>query len=263
MAKQPNILFLFADDQRFDTIHALGNHEIVTPTLDRLVDKGVTFSNAYIMGGSCLAVCMPSRAMLMTGRTLFHIEGRGETIPPAHSMLPEMFRRAGYTTFGTGKWHNGTASYARAFSAGAEIFFGGMDDHWNVPVCDFRSDGRYPEPVRRTSICGGREMTWRRQYHHYRKGRHSTDLFADATAAFLQSYDAATPFFAYVAFMAPHDPRETHPRYHAMYDPQQIRLPDNFMTEHPFDNGEIDGRDELLAARPRQPEEIRRHIAEY
>ena len=70
---RPNILFFFTDDQRFDTIHALGHEQVHTPNMDALVRKGTTFTHAHIMGGSSGAVCMPSRAMLMTGRTLFHL----------------------------------------------------------------------------------------------------------------------------------------------------------------------------------------------
>ena len=71
--KFPNILFILADDQRYDVIHALGNKEIITPNLDALISSGTTFINSYIMGAMNGAVCAPSRAMLITGRTLFEI----------------------------------------------------------------------------------------------------------------------------------------------------------------------------------------------
>lgn len=103
----PNILFLFTDDQRFDTIRALGNEDVITPNMDRLVEEGTSFTEASIMGGTSGAVCMPSRAMMMTGRTLFHLEGEGRSIPDGHVMMPEALRDCGYRTFGTGKWHNG------------------------------------------------------------------------------------------------------------------------------------------------------------
>src|SRR5436190_20796062 len=74
-AHRPNILFILADDQRFDTIHALGNKEIYTPNLDRLVERGFTFTNTYCQGGMVAAVCLPSRTMLMTGRSVFRIPG--------------------------------------------------------------------------------------------------------------------------------------------------------------------------------------------
>ena len=245
-ATPPNILFLFTDDQRFDTIRALGNHQIITPTLDSLTARGTTFENAYIMGGSCPAVCMPSRAMLMTGRTLYHLEGQGQNIPLEHTLLGETLRDAGYRTFGTGKWHNGAAAYARSFTDGAKIFFGGMNDHWNVPVRDFDPSGKYPDEL------GYRET-----------GVHSSTLFCDAAIDFLRDYQEDDPFFMYVSFMAPHDPRVMPPQFREMYRTEEIELPPNFMPEHPFDNGELRIRDELLAEFPRTPEEIRGHIADY
>ena len=81
MAKKPNILFIVTDDQRFDTIHALGNNEIITPNLDKLVARGTSFVRAHIAGGTCGAVCMPSRAMIMSGRNPFHLEELGGNIP--------------------------------------------------------------------------------------------------------------------------------------------------------------------------------------
>src|SRR5271170_933487 len=71
---KPNVLFLFADDQRADTIAALGNPVIKTPNLNRLVKKGVAFERAYMQGGMQGATCVPSRAMLLSGRSLFRID---------------------------------------------------------------------------------------------------------------------------------------------------------------------------------------------
>ena len=262
MPDRPNILLLFTDDQRAGTIGALGNPDIHTPHLDALVRRGTAFAQAYIMGGSCPAVCMPSRAMLMTGRTLFGLQGQGEGIPRDHTLLGEHLQRHGYATWGTGKWHNGPEAYARSFSGGAEIFFGGMDDHWNVPACDYDPTGRYearpmtPDPWRSSAIT-------HRRCDHIRPGVHSSELFADAAVSFLQGYQGDAPFFAYVSFMAPHDPRTMPPAYLAMYDPDRIELPPNAYAAHPFDNGELLVRDELLAARPRVPSEVCRHLAEY
>ena len=135
--KRPNVLFLFSDDQRADTIAALGNRHIRTPTLDRLVLQGTTCTRAYCMGARQGAVCVPSRAMVMTGRTLFRVaeDLKGQTT------WPEMFGQAGYTTFLTGKWHNGPASARRAFQEGKAVFFGGMGDPYQLPVRDFTAGG--------------------------------------------------------------------------------------------------------------------------
>src|SRR5438270_299863 len=92
-AKKPNVLFLFSDDQRADTIAALGNQHIQTPNLDRLVKQGTTCTRAYCMGALQGAVCVPSRAMLMSGRTLFHVSQSLKD----QTTWPEMFAKAGYT----------------------------------------------------------------------------------------------------------------------------------------------------------------------
>lgn len=69
--EKPNILFLFADDQAFDTINALGYWDVQTPNLDRLARQGITFTLAYNMGAWHGAVCVASRTMLNTGRFLW------------------------------------------------------------------------------------------------------------------------------------------------------------------------------------------------
>lgn len=260
---QPNILLLFTDDQRFDTIHALGCQAIHTPNMDRLVSQGVSFTHACIPCGTVGAVCMPSRAMLHTGRTLFHLAEAGQYVPDEHVLLGEHLQAQGYRTYGIGKWHNGPSSYARSFSDGAEIFFGGMADHWNVPACRFDPSGRYPEATPWIRNPYGDNTVTPQHVDHVTFGKHSTDLFGEAAISFLRGYDSQAPFFAYVAFMAPHDPRSMPKRFLEMYDPARIELPANFMPEHPFDNGALHIRDEELAAFPRTPDEIRRHIAEY
>jgi arylsulfatase A-like enzyme len=238
---QPNILFLFADDQRADTIAAHGNPHIKTPNLDKLVAGGFSFRNNYIFGGNSGAVCMPSRAMLMSGRTWFHVDTA--TLKGA-KLLPELLREHGYVTFGTGKWHNGQEAWLRCFQRGKNIFFGGMSDHTRVPVRDLSPDGKLSEP-------------------HTGK-KFSSELFADAAIEFLKHHDGQKPFFAYVAFTAPHDPRMPPPSFREKYYRNRPPLPANFLPQFPFDNGMMKGgRDENLAAWPRTEAVIRDQLAEY
>ena len=263
MSVKPNILFFFTDDQRFDTICALGNDQIHTPHLDALVGRGITFTHAHIPGGTSGAVCMPSRAMLHSGRTLFHLERGGLEIPQAHTTLGECLRSAGYATFGTGKWHNGRSAYARSFSCGDDIFFGGMDDHWNVPAYRFDPTGQYDAKCPHVDNPWYSNAVTFRECDHIHAGKHSTDLFVDASIRFLEERNSRDPFFMYVSLMAPHDPRTMPQEFLEMYDPESIKLPENFLPEHLIDTGDLKGRDEMLAAFPRDPNEIRRHIAEY
>ena len=240
-----NVLFIFTDDQRYDTIGSLNCPGIHTPNIDRLIRSGIAFTRAHIMGGTSGAVCMPSRAMLLTGKSLFHLDNRGRSIPGDHVMLPELLRLSGYTTFGTGKWHNGPEAYARCFTDGGNIFFGGMSDHLKVPVHDFDPSGAYPSGDR------------------YIAETFSSELFSNSVIEFLENYRDEDPFFAYVSYTAPHDPRMAPEEYTAMYPPGEIPLPGNYLEEHPFDNGELVIRDERLAPWPRTPDAVREHLAAY
>lgn len=243
--KRPSILFLFTDDQRFDTVHALNNPAIQTPNMDRLVRNGMAFTRAHIMGGTSAAVCMPSRAMLLTGISLSHLKDQGLSIPDEHIMLPEHLKNQGYKTCGIGKWHNGREAYARSFTHGGKIFFGGMSDHLKVPVYDFDPTGTYASE------------------NQYISKKFSSELFSDEAIQFLENQTDKQPFFLYISYTAPHDPRMAPKEFAEMYPPNQIELPANFLPEHPFDNGELQIRDENLAPFPRTPEIVKQHIAAY
>jgi len=240
-AARPNILFLFADDQRADTIAAHGNPHIRTPNLDKLVASGFSFRRNYVFGGNSGAICVPSRAMLMSGKTWFKVDA--PTLKDT-KLLPELLGENGYITFATGKWHNGEPSWLRSFQRGRAVMFGGMSDHTQVPIRDLGPDGRLaPQRI-------GKKF--------------SSELFADAAIDFLKNHDGKQPFFAYVAFTAPHDPRQPPPKYRKAYYRRPPPLPPNFLPQLPFDNGMMDGgRDENLGAWPRTAGMVRDQLAEY
>jgi arylsulfatase A-like enzyme len=251
-APRPNILFLFTDDQRFNTVRALGNPEVQTPNMDRLVAGGTAFTHSCIMGGTIGAVCAPSRAMLMTGQTLFHVDrsivrpqGVPDKLKKPFDLFPEVLQSRGYTTFSTGKWHIGPKLWARAFQRGENIFYGGMSDHDKVPVHDFDPTGEYPAAKR------------------YIAKQFSSELFSDSAIRFLKSQKPDNPFCAVVNYTAPHDPRMAPKDFADLYDPAKVTLPKNFLPVHPFDNGDMKLRDEMLAPFPRTPEVVRQHIAAY
>ncbi len=261
---RPNILLFVADDQRHDTIGGVNNAQISTPNLRYLARRGTMFDNAYLMGSCHPAVCMPSRAMAHTGRSLFHITGDGDTIAEEHHLLGEHLSRSGYVSAGVGKWHNGPRSFARSFRAGGPVFFGGMDDQWNMPVCDVREDGNYPQPVERAWDPGtGERSTEPRILDRTSDGVHATELFAGAAAEFIRTCDGDSPFFLSVAFTAPHDPRTMPQRFQSLYDPVAIELGANVIPAHPFDNGEMAVRDECLDPAPCTRETWQRHTADY
>lgn len=217
---KPNILLILTDDQRWDTIAALGNTEIKTPNIDRLVRRGFRFDNAYCMGAMEGAVCLPSRTMLLTGRSLWRIpkDPRSKTGPADLPVLPKILEAAGYRTFRCGK-------------VGNSFTYGNSQFQTNI-----NTDGR----------------TERSATEH-----------ADAAIAFLNKVDPKTPFYLDLAPPVPHDPCLAPEEFRALYRPESITLPKNFTPRHPFDNGELAVRDELLAAIPRDPAEMKQQIANY
>ena len=253
MSQQPNVLFLIADDHRASAIRAYGDPIVRTPTLDRLCAEGASFHRNCHMGSLSGAVCVPTRACIHTGAHVFRASVGSDmndretlnALDPGHTYLAELFRQNGYATFATGKWHNDAASFARSFSEVENLFFGGMDSHFAVPVQDFDSTGAYDISRQRIG------------------DQFSTDLFGDAAIRFLERQDGSRPFFLYCAFTAPHDPRTPPQDWAGVYRPEAMPLPANFAGIHPFDNGEMSVRDEKLAGFPRTPEDTRRHIAEY
>jgi arylsulfatase A-like enzyme len=91
----------------------------------------------------------------------------------------------------------------------------------------------------------------------------SSELFCGEAEAFVRSRSRTRPFFACVALTSPHDPRTPPAEFRALYDPEHIPLPASFQAQHSFDNGELAVRDEQLAASPRNPAEVQRHLADY
>jgi arylsulfatase A-like enzyme len=101
---RPNIVLLLTDDQRADTIAALGNPAIKTPHLDRLANSGFVFRHAYCLGSNMPAVCTPSRNMLLSGRTYFRYAG--PLAPAEQPNLARSLNDAGYETWHYGKRGN-------------------------------------------------------------------------------------------------------------------------------------------------------------
>jgi len=290
-AKKPNILFIIADDQAPLSIGGVNNSAIITPNLDRLAKQSVLFNNCFNQGSWSGAVCVASRTMLITGQSVFRapmnkpyldkwanskgaiaVEGSTEV-----KLWPEVFREAGYDTFLTGKWHNNYYSALKGFSKAKGIAKGMYETFdpggskkpgYNRPTptnnnwkpWDPKFTGHWTPFVRDiASRNGSNEVS-----EEYTVKKHTSELFADNAIEFLgKAKNTGKPFFMYVAFNAPHDPRQAPKEFVDMYPPSKIMIPKNYLPKHPFDNGAIKIRDEVLAPFPRTKEVVQVHRSEY
>lgn len=245
-ADRANIVFLFADDQRADTIRAHGNPHIRTPNLDQLAADGFSFRRNYCAGSFSGAVCVASRAMLMTGRHWMNLpREKPQSNWGDSTLLPALLHERGnYQTFIVGKWHNGRETLEKAFSSGRSLYLGGMANHADFQVQDLANGQLSPE----------RDA-----------GGFSSCVFADEAVKFIRSAGSKQPFFLYVAFTAPHDPRNPPEEYRQLYYNSRPPLPENFLPVHPFQNAPpaTSGRDEGLAPWPRTKEIISDQLCEY
>ena len=228
-ADRPNILFILADDQSpFDLKIYNPDSKLETPVLDKLASQGVVVDGAYHMGSWSGAVCTPSRHMIMSGRTLWHIPGNGnpqtakpEMVPPdlAEYTMGAVFNRAGYDTMRTCKKGNSYAAANKQFTV--------VHDSTKRGETDETGSAWHAEQVL--------------NYLAEREANKDTD-----------------PFLIYYGFSHPHDPRNGKADLLAKYgavnhkdketlptlNSKQPKLQANYLPAHPFHHGHPQLRDE-------------------
>lgn len=192
---QTNILFIESDDQSNQALKAYGNKAMITPNIDKLASDGVSFTSAYNMGCWSPAVCIPSRTMLIYGKYLWDSKKINRKNAP--KSLPEKLRENGYHTYMTGKWHAMGKPVKSIFDETGSIQPGQLKTY--------------------NSTAG-----------------HITDITGKEAVDFINNYNKEKPFFAYVAFNAPHVPRQTEQKYYDLYPAKKIVLPPSFSDYLPL-----------------------------
>jgi arylsulfatase A-like enzyme len=256
-ARPPNVLLIVSDDQRPDTIRALGNPSIHTPNLDRLVRDGASFTRAIAANPHCT----PSRAEIMTGATGFRNGSQpfGRAIRPEMVLWANTMRQAGYHAWYTGKWMNDGTPRTRGYEETLALFSSGGAS---------RTELTHPVAHNGRPVTGYTGWTFKTNdgTPELDKGVGLTPTsdrhIADGAIAFIERRPAR-PFFLHVNFTAPHDPLLLPPGYETKYDPVAMPLPANFLAGHPFDHGNAGQRDEQLLPLPRTPAAVRAEIAAY
>jgi choline-sulfatase len=251
--KKPNILFIFADDMTYEAIGALGLTEVETPNLDRLLASGTQFTHAYNSGGWNGAICVASRNMMMTGRHLWFAQ-REEKNMSSRPLWPQLMSEAGYTTFMTGKWH---------VKMNAEAVFDHVGDV--RPGMPNQVKAGYNRPL--TGQKDPWDPTDQSNGGFWKGGRHWSEVEADTAIRFLgMAKKDKKPFFMYLAFNAPHDPRQSPQEYLDRYRLDRIGVPGNFLEAYPHRQvmkAPHSLRDEKLAPMPRTEHSVKTARKEY
>ena len=232
--KQPNILFIMTDQQRFDTIAALGNSEIYTPNFDRLVRRGVSFTHAY---SSC-PVCVPARYTIRTGcqapTTGIYQNGRPNLVdgqPPGIEercgpYLARTMRSLGYRTFGVGKFHTAPWDEELGYDVHihSEELYGSADQRARDGFASFIAR-EHPEYDFIEGLMGERtEMYYMPQMSTMPAEATVEAWAADRTIELIQA-DDGRPFFSFTSFIGPHPPFAPPIPFNRMYDPDRMPNP--------------------------------------
>ena len=221
---RPNILLIVVDDMGYSDVQPFGG-EIRTPVIQALAEEGVRFTNFHVS-----SLCAPTRSMLLSGVDN-HQAGLG-TMPPMHSTnqylqpgyegplnhrvmtIAEVLKDEDYRTYMAGKWHLGAIDGYRPEDRGFDrvfSFLGGGASHFN----DHRALSSTEVPQTRYDE-DGKDVTDELPDHFF-----SSDYYAEKIISYLEQ-EADAPFFAYLAFTAPHDPLQVPDewlgRYKGTYD---------------------------------------------
>jgi len=254
-ATKPNFLFIFADDQAYDTLSATGNEEIQTPTLDQLARRGTVFTHCYNQGGWHGAVCVASRTMLTTGCSLWRAKAAEASLKKEfqakRQTWPQLLEQQGYETYFSGKWHV-RLDPSSIFNVTRHV----------RPGMPKQSKQGYNRPQE------GKEDAWTPWDENFggfwAGGKHWSEVLADDAVDYLdRAAGREAPFFMYLAFNAPHDPRQSPKEYVDRYPLSKISTPQPFYAMHPHEIGSNRIRDEQLAPFPRTEHAVRVNRQEY
>lgn len=201
--ERPNILLITTDQQRFDTIAALGNKEIYTPHLNWLVDEGISFTRCY----SDCPICMPARATIMTGKPAYEhglLDNLNNKLPMAENdTFPAILTRSGYQTRAEGKLH----FHPMRTNYGIE--------HADLPMDYFNEMRRRGRSSTRSHGIGENEME--PVINTIEESDTLTHWIVDKSMDFIENRDPTRPFFLWTSFTKPHPPLDPNLSYWELY----------------------------------------------
>jgi len=219
MKKRPNILLFFTDQQRFDTIHALGNPVIRTPHLDRLCREGAAFTSTY----SPSPVCVPARCSMHYGQYPMNTGcyNNGMPMPDTRSFM-DVLTRAGYRTHGVGKCHftpDGKALRGFETRDIQEELSGPGDDYRDWLIAEGLGYVEEPHGMRG-------EMYYIPQPSMLPPEKHPVHWIGDRSIQFLEEQSGGDrPWMLFSSFIHPHPPFAPPVPWHKLYRAPLMPLP--------------------------------------
>jgi arylsulfatase len=227
---QPNLLFIFTDQQRLDTMACYGNDKIQMPNLNRLAQQSIVFEEPYCTQ----PVCTPSRGSLMTGLWP-HSHGAPNNNIPLNSdslCLPELLSeeaRANYRTAYMGKWHLGDEIFAQHGFEQWESVEDAYYRHYS-PGRNRSSHCSYYQFLENAGFGPSRPVDdirgFSREFSARLPERYGKPQFLSSCASEFISNNKENPWLLTVNFLEPHTPNQS-PR-DEQYDPEDMELPDSF-----------------------------------
>jgi len=216
-SERPNILLIMTDQQRFDSIGALGNPVIQTPALDRLVREGVSFTSAYCAS----PVCIASRCSLVLGQYPHETGCVANTpMPQDRTSLMELLHRSGYQTHGIGKMHFCPDLWKLwGFDARDTSEEGYADDDYTR----FLAENGYAHIAAPHGVRS--EYYYLPQPSQLPMPMHHTQWVGDRACEFLRRRDSCRPFFLWVSFIKPHPPFENPEPWMRLHRPVEMPPP--------------------------------------
>lgn len=219
----PNIIFIITDQQRFDTIRALGYDYMETPNIDRLVNEGTVFTNCFITAASCA----PARASLFTGYYP-HTTGILKNADRWRRSWIELLNDAGYHCTNVGKMH--TWPFQTPL---------GFDQRYVVENKDRYLEGRYyfdewDKALRARGLVKQQRELYRKLpdyrerlgafYWELDEDMHPDNFVGDLAAWWIRNYPRTEPLFLQIGFPGPHPPYDPVPRYAEAYMKKDLPL---------------------------------------
>ncbi|MDQ8196266.1 sulfatase-like hydrolase/transferase [Coraliomargarita sp. SDUM461004] len=254
---KPNVLFIFSDDQVYEAIGAYGLIDIDTPNLDRLANEGTSFSKAYNMGAWTGAICRASRSSMNSGRFIWQAEAASQAIGKGElQSWSQLMAERGYETYMSGKWHVPEVSVPKVFDHTGTVR-GGMPK---------QTPSGYNRPKNAVDYEKGWKPWDTSKGGYWLGGKHWSEVLADEGVGFIEmAAKKERPFFMYLAFNAPHDPRQAPKEYIDRYPLERIQVPENFVPQY-ADQGNKGVpiiRDEKLMPFPRTEYAVKVNRQEY